>query len=179
MMMYLRALPRVWPSSRNSKEAAVGVEPGSCACHVRNSASPTCDSGAVAHTRNNLVSSSSSSSAAWSPFCDSCASSMTVSSPFSFDIFAVVMQSCPRMRSRASINVAVFFCEPVDQYAQVCLYHRATAVRLSRFCDKRLKLIAARRRGPSPTHIGPAVALPRIPRAMRPRPNPARNFISS
>lgn len=29
MMMYLRALPRVWPSSRNSKEAAVGVEPGS------------------------------------------------------------------------------------------------------------------------------------------------------
>lgn len=30
MMMYLRALPRVWPSSRNSKEAAVGVEPGSC-----------------------------------------------------------------------------------------------------------------------------------------------------
>lgn len=29
MMMYLSALPRVWPSSRNSKEAAVGVEPGS------------------------------------------------------------------------------------------------------------------------------------------------------
>jgi hypothetical protein len=30
MMMYLRAFPRVWPSLRNSNEAAVGVEPGSC-----------------------------------------------------------------------------------------------------------------------------------------------------
>ena len=29
MMMYLRAFPRVWLSLRNSKEAAVGVEPGS------------------------------------------------------------------------------------------------------------------------------------------------------
>lgn len=28
MMMYLKALPNVWPSSRNSKEAAVGVDPG-------------------------------------------------------------------------------------------------------------------------------------------------------
>jgi len=30
MMMNLKAFPRVWPSSRNSKEAAVNVEPGSC-----------------------------------------------------------------------------------------------------------------------------------------------------
>lgn len=30
MMIYLRALPRVWPSFKNSNEAAVGVEPGSC-----------------------------------------------------------------------------------------------------------------------------------------------------
>ena len=30
IMTYLRALPRVWPSLRNSKDAAVGVEPGSC-----------------------------------------------------------------------------------------------------------------------------------------------------
>lgn len=30
MMMYRKALPRVWFSSRNSKEAAVAVEPGSC-----------------------------------------------------------------------------------------------------------------------------------------------------
>ena len=29
MMMYLREFPRVWLSLRNSKEAAVGVEPGS------------------------------------------------------------------------------------------------------------------------------------------------------
>lgn len=30
MMMYRKALPRVWFSSRNSNEAAVAVEPGSC-----------------------------------------------------------------------------------------------------------------------------------------------------
>lgn len=30
MMMYLSALPRVCPSSRNSNDAAVSVEPGSC-----------------------------------------------------------------------------------------------------------------------------------------------------
>lgn len=29
MMMYLSAFPIVWPSSRNSNEAAVSVEPGS------------------------------------------------------------------------------------------------------------------------------------------------------
>lgn len=40
---------------------------------------------------------------------------MMVSSPFSFDIFAFVVQNFRRMRSRAYINVAVFLCEPVDQ----------------------------------------------------------------
>lgn len=30
MIIYLKALPKVCPSSRNSKEAAVGVDPGSC-----------------------------------------------------------------------------------------------------------------------------------------------------
>lgn len=30
MMMNLNAFPSVWPSSMNSNEAAVSVEPGSC-----------------------------------------------------------------------------------------------------------------------------------------------------
>jgi len=30
IMTYLRAFPKVWPSSRNSNEAAVSVDPGSC-----------------------------------------------------------------------------------------------------------------------------------------------------
>lgn len=88
-------------------------------CQLGLSTFSACDSGSVAHTRNNLVSSSSSSSAACSPFCDSCASSMTVSSPFSFDISAFCgdAEICREMRSRAYIDVAVFFCEPADQYA--------------------------------------------------------------
>jgi hypothetical protein len=32
MMMYLNALPMVWPSSINSNDAAVSVDPGSYIC---------------------------------------------------------------------------------------------------------------------------------------------------
>lgn len=60
MMMYLRALPKVCPSSRNSKEAAVGVDPGNCQGNTpsvirvrRGSLSRTLG----IHTRNNLFSS--------------------------------------------------------------------------------------------------------------------------
>lgn len=42
-MMYLKALPKVCPSSRNSKEAAVGVDPGSCRGCRNCCQSLTCD----------------------------------------------------------------------------------------------------------------------------------------
>lgn len=80
-MMNLRALPKVCPSSRNSNDAAVGVDPGSydtkCVSHLLFGHELFAMERETHPTRNNLFSTSNSSAT-----CEACASSITVSSPF-------------------------------------------------------------------------------------------------
>lgn len=98
---------------------------------------------------------------------------MTVSSPFSFDIFAVVTQKCCECGHE---RISMVQYSSVYRSGPICLgafESQATAVRLSRIFDKRLNLIATRRQSKAPP--GPAIA----PDSQRHAPNPAKNFISS